>query len=138
MGILKRVRICRRCILCYSNYNTNSQKQYKFSPAYVDFANKCYSVYAESSCCSRIYVISIYLFYAQYHQLIDSEKDVLYQRVVMNNPSIEITPLWVPDCLSPSCSLCNQPFSLFVRKHHCRHCGKIICKKCSNCHYVFY
>ncbi|CAO3661475.1 unnamed protein product [Rhizopus stolonifer] len=42
--------------------------------------------------------------------------------------------LWVPDehtdlCQFPSCS---SRFSLFVRRHHCRRCGQIVCQKHSS------
>jgi hypothetical protein len=31
----------------------------------------------------------------------------------------------------PSCVRCNAAFSVTNRKHHCRQCGKLICKNCS-------
>lgn len=36
---------------------------------------------------------------------------------------------WKPDVASPSCDSpqCRSSFNLFVRKHHCRHCGHIFC-----------
>ena len=36
---------------------------------------------------------------------------------------------WKPDVASPSCDSphCSSNFNLFVRKHHCRHCGHIFC-----------
>eukprot|EP00287_Rhodomonas_sp_CCMP768_P016071 CAMPEP_0196759740 /NCGR_PEP_ID=MMETSP1091-20130531/104856_1 /TAXON_ID=302021 /ORGANISM="Rhodomonas sp., Strain CCMP768" /LENGTH=340 /DNA_ID=CAMNT_0042108599 /DNA_START=56 /DNA_END=1078 /DNA_ORIENTATION=+ len=42
-------------------------------------------------------------------------------------------PRWVQDhvafwCCNPEC---NVEFSVFVRKHHCRHCGKVFCDRCS-------
>ncbi len=38
---------------------------------------------------------------------------------------------WVPDCLADSCMLCEEEFSLFFRRHHCRSCGIVICSGCS-------
>lgn len=38
---------------------------------------------------------------------------------------------WVPDCLADSCMLCEEEFSLFFRRHHCRSCGIVICRECS-------
>jgi myosin I len=38
---------------------------------------------------------------------------------------------WVPDKQAPQCALCGLKFSLFKRRHHCRHCGRVICTKCS-------
>ena len=37
-------------------------------------------------------------------------------------------PSWV---ISPVCQICVRPFSLFLRDHHCRNCGKDICRNCS-------
>lgn len=36
---------------------------------------------------------------------------------------------WKPDEASPTCDSvqCRSNFNLFVRKHHCRHCGHIFC-----------
>eukprot|EP00211_Chloroparvula_japonica_P005639 CAMPEP_0119140840 /NCGR_PEP_ID=MMETSP1310-20130426/29918_1 /TAXON_ID=464262 /ORGANISM="Genus nov. species nov., Strain RCC2339" /LENGTH=367 /DNA_ID=CAMNT_0007132231 /DNA_START=77 /DNA_END=1180 /DNA_ORIENTATION=- len=39
-------------------------------------------------------------------------------------------PEWVPDKSSSSCMLCSTNFSLTNRRHHCRGCGKLLCKKC--------
>lgn len=45
-----------------------------------------------------------------------------------NNP----TPLWVPDSVTNNCHKCGTSFSLLKRKHHCRACGNIFCKDCSD------
>jgi ankyrin repeat protein len=39
---------------------------------------------------------------------------------------------WVKDEDVSACQNCNSAFTLFNRRHHCRHCGKIFCAKCSN------
>jgi len=41
---------------------------------------------------------------------------------------------WKPDEASTSCDSpkCRSNFNLFVRKHHCRHCGHIFCSTHSN------
>lgn len=31
-----------------------------------------------------------------------------------------------------ACSECNIKFSLTMRKHHCRHCGRLVCARCSD------
>lgn len=36
-------------------------------------------------------------------------------------------PSWA---ISPVCQLCSKAFSIRKRRHHCRNCGKNICKKC--------
>ena len=39
---------------------------------------------------------------------------------------------WVNDESVTCCYICNKTFSLFIRKHHCRFCGKIFCGDCVN------
>lgn len=41
---------------------------------------------------------------------------------------------WKPDEASPNCDSpeCRSSFNLFVRKHHCRHCGHIFCASHTN------
>lgn len=31
----------------------------------------------------------------------------------------------------PNCHECGQKFNVTTRKHHCRHCGRLLCSKCS-------
>ena len=38
--------------------------------------------------------------------------------------------IWLNDQAYQSCSLCNNEFGVFSRKHHCRYCGKIFCYYC--------
>jgi len=40
-------------------------------------------------------------------------------------------PRWVSDDLAKNCAKCSLAFTVFNRKHHCRHCGKIFCSRCS-------
>jgi hypothetical protein len=42
-----------------------------------------------------------------------------------------LTSILQPDEASPSCDSpkCRSSFNLFVRKHHCRHCGHIFCSE---------
>lgn len=37
---------------------------------------------------------------------------------------------WKMDMESDDCSGCDTKFTLFLRKHHCRHCGDIFCFEC--------
>lgn len=43
-------------------------------------------------------------------------------------------PVWVPDAVAKECMICHIKFSTFVRKHHCRRCGRVICSSCSPHH----
>jgi len=38
---------------------------------------------------------------------------------------------WLPDDAVDRCLICSQNFTLVVRKHHCRSCGKIFCDDCT-------
>merc|ERR1711918_305485 len=39
---------------------------------------------------------------------------------------------WVDEATCKSCMMpsCNQGFGLFSSKHHCRRCGRMVCKAC--------
>jgi hypothetical protein len=39
---------------------------------------------------------------------------------------------WVDDHKCKACYECETPFSVFVRRHHCRICGRIFCAQCTN------
>ena len=39
---------------------------------------------------------------------------------------------WVKDDTINNCQNCNTLFTILLRKHHCRYCGKIFCYKCAN------
>ncbi len=38
---------------------------------------------------------------------------------------------WIDDTSINLCYKCNQEFGFFIRKHHCRGCGRIFCDTCS-------
>ncbi|KAI9743124.1 MAG: hypothetical protein M1818_003419 [Claussenomyces sp. TS43310] len=42
-----------------------------------------------------------------------------------------VLPRWQPDAEVTYCPICNTQFSFFVRKHHCRKCGRVVCNACS-------
>ena len=41
-------------------------------------------------------------------------------------------PEWTVDNKYEKCEYCTAKFSLLVRRHHCRRCGKLLCGKCCN------
>lgn len=45
---------------------------------------------------------------------------------------IETQPRWERDGEVGACRRCNRRFTFFVRKHHCRRCGLIVCAHCSS------
>ncbi|CAM6085219.1 unnamed protein product [Calypogeia fissa] len=40
-------------------------------------------------------------------------------------------PAWQANSESKTCEKCKRPFTLIVRRHHCRGCGLLVCDKCS-------
>ena len=40
-------------------------------------------------------------------------------------------PVWIPDKRVTMCQLCTAAFTVTFRRHHCRACGKVICRTCS-------
>ncbi|KAJ1867807.1 hypothetical protein LPJ78_000679 [Coemansia sp. RSA 989] len=46
-------------------------------------------------------------------------------------------PVWDPDESSERCYICFRDFTLFLRRHHCRACGKIVCNACSRKNIMF-
>ena len=38
-------------------------------------------------------------------------------------------PVWMPDRAVTRCSICNASFNVLNRRHHCRMCGAVVCKK---------
>ena len=37
---------------------------------------------------------------------------------------------WIPDAFADNCMSCDKQFGFLTRRHHCRHCGRLICKPC--------
>ncbi|KAI5465857.1 FYVE zinc finger-domain-containing protein [Mariannaea sp. PMI_226] len=48
-----------------------------------------------------------------------------------DTPSEWSVPRWQPDVEVTYCPICRTQFSFFVRKHHCRKCGRVVCNSCS-------
>ncbi|TPX58554.1 hypothetical protein SpCBS45565_g07976 [Spizellomyces sp. 'palustris'] len=38
---------------------------------------------------------------------------------------------WQPDDEAPQCSQCQRRFTIWLRRHHCRWCGRIFCANCT-------
>ncbi|OQR96621.1 hypothetical protein THRCLA_07223 [Thraustotheca clavata] len=50
--------------------------------------------------------------------MVFTDKDMLHRSV------------WVADTKRFNCFVCKSKFSMFLRKHHCRMCGEVVCKNC--------
>ena len=59
--------------------------------------------------------------------MLDNRKAVSEMSIPKISPAI-----WIPSKNITKCYSCPQRFGMFVRKHHCRVCGRIFCSYCSN------
>lgn len=50
---------------------------------------------------------------------------------VSEKSAVVAAPVWTADEVAARCELCRIRFSIFVRRHHCRRCGRCVCKECS-------
>lgn len=53
--------------------------------------------------------------------------------VAATSPPMAMTPppAWQRDEEANECGLCDRKFTLFIRRHHCRWCGKVYCANCT-------
>ncbi|VDN25842.1 unnamed protein product [Gongylonema pulchrum] len=42
-----------------------------------------------------------------------------------------VKPIWIADKETLSCMLCCTKFTVFLRRHHCRCCGRVLCAQCT-------
>ena len=62
----------------------------------------------------------------------DVENSPLYVALLRNMRSQKFLPLEHETLRSlPGCTLCPAKFSMTNRKKQCRHCGRVVCGKCS-------
>jgi len=54
-----------------------------------------------------------------------------YSRAKLKAETGHEAPVWVPDNANAACALCATEFTFIKRRHHCRHCGSVICGDCS-------
>ncbi|KAI1739280.1 hypothetical protein F4680DRAFT_422256 [Xylaria scruposa] len=48
-----------------------------------------------------------------------------------NTPQSITLPTWQPDTEVSQCPICGVRFGMFLRRHHCRKCGRVVCDGCS-------
>ncbi|KAH9115135.1 hypothetical protein LEN26_000901 [Aphanomyces euteiches] len=46
--------------------------------------------------------------------------------------------LWVDDDALTGCMLCQVPFGMYFRRHHCHSCGDVVCSDCSKARQEIY
>ncbi|KAI6223554.1 hypothetical protein M3Y99_01454100 [Aphelenchoides fujianensis] len=48
-------------------------------------------------------------------------------------PATDHAAVWIPDGEAEKCMCCrNVTFTILNRRHHCRACGKVVCRNCSS------
>ncbi|KAK1934414.1 Lateral signaling target protein 2 [Phytophthora citrophthora] len=57
--------------------------------------------------------------------------DLLLERRRLNKLEQVPRAEWVADNARKACAVCVKPFALRRRKHHCRHCGEVVCASCA-------
>ncbi len=57
-------------------------------------------------------------------------KEKLVGADASTGPTI-VAPVWMQDNTKTNCVLCDTLFTTFVRRHHCRQCGRLVCNTCS-------
>ncbi len=50
---------------------------------------------------------------------------------VASEPITRSCPTWSASSAAARCASCGLPFSILVRKHHCRCCGLVMCHECT-------
>ena len=63
--------------------------------------------------------------------LADLSFHATYSRAKLKAETGHEAPVWVPDDAHTACALCATEFTFLKRRHHCRHCGSVICGDCS-------
>uniref|UniRef100_UPI00358FCFCB RUN and FYVE domain-containing protein 2 isoform X2 n=1 Tax=Myxine glutinosa TaxID=7769 RepID=UPI00358FCFCB len=58
-----------------------------------------------------------------------SESKLKMEDIKEVNKALQV---WLKDREATNCKLCEKEFSIARRKHHCRNCGEIFCKTCSD------
>ncbi|XP_059150599.1 FYVE, RhoGEF and PH domain-containing protein 4-like [Physella acuta] len=66
------------------------------------------------------------------------ERCIKHEEVQKYSPEMSVpesclgttAPVWIPDDAATMCMLCQITFNVVRRRHHCRSCGKLICKSC--------
>ena len=60
------------------------------------------------------------------------EKDKVIRHEAIEVPQKQF---WMPDRYCKVCYACEEAFTMYRRRHHCRMCGQIFCNSCSS-HYI--
>ncbi|GFR87916.1 FYVE, RhoGEF and PH domain-containing protein 2-like [Elysia marginata] len=62
----------------------------------------------------------------------EENKETVYESSMPDSWVGKTAPVWIPDDAATMCMLCCQAFNMMRRRHHCRACGKLVCRSCSS------
>ncbi|XP_056639998.1 rabankyrin-5 [Diorhabda sublineata] len=115
--------ICELFLECMPNYPINSPDLMGNSPLLLAYmkanANLCRILVSKKACLSSENSERVTIFNYQV-----PTKRLLYRLLdTLSQPA--------PWTTTDSCQECGKHFTLTVRMHHCRHCGRALCTKCS-------
>ena len=71
-------------------------------------------------------------------EAVESEQDVAETGDGSESALAAPAVRWVPDSEAFQCAQCQSKFSISVRRHHCRLCGKVFCNKCTKARIVLF
>lgn len=68
-----------------------------------------------------------------YSMILEKNKDVVKGRLEpLNTTMPRRIHTWIKDDSVETCQNCSKTFTMFMRRHHCRLCGRIYCFECSD------
>ncbi|KAH0955502.1 hypothetical protein HN011_010412 [Eciton burchellii] len=115
--------ICDLFLECMSQYPVNNTDLDGNTPLLIAYmkgnGNLCRTLVKAGACLGSMNKDGITIFNYQV-----ATKQLLYRLL---DSLTQEAPWSDKDC----CLECGTKFSLTMRKHHCRHCGRILCNKCS-------
>lgn len=115
--------ICELFLECMAKYPVNNADLDGNTPLLIAYmkgnGNLCRTLVRAGACLGSVNKdgITIFNYQVATKQLLHNLLDSLTQEAPWSDK----------DC----CLECGTKFSLTMRKHHCRHCGRILCSKCS-------
>ncbi|EFN77373.1 rabankyrin-5 [Harpegnathos saltator] len=115
--------ICELFLECMAKYPVNNADLDGNTPLLIAYmkgnGNLCRTLVRAGACLGSMNKDGITIFNYQV-----ATKQLLYRLL---DSLTQEAPWSDKDC----CLECGTKFSLTMRKHHCRHCGRILCSKCS-------
>jgi hypothetical protein len=78
-------------------------------------AKKSFIVYTDDAATKADWLKSLY------HCIEESKKAIAASGASGEAPSTFVAPVWQSDHATTNCQCCNKGFTLFNRRHHCRH-----------------